>query len=176
MLCGKPHTLGTAITKKHIFCFQYFIFDRTKSVKRLRHDIMNTIKQKQTKKQTKKVSICSRHIKICLKNVVCMYYHSSFRYSAIAKRILFTIYLNYVLTQCWYVSSDCPLSGENNLQSEPCGFGARAKQRRVGVDGEGGGVTLGDSRNGRVSGQATCFPQPTASVLLKFRLTSFSMK
>lgn len=39
---------------------------------------------------------------------------------------------------CWYVRSDCLLGGENNLQSEPCGFRARAKPRRVGVDGGGG--------------------------------------
>lgn len=41
---------------------------------------------------------------------------------------------------------------------------------------EGSGVTLADSRIGPVLGQATCFFQPTASVLAEIKSTSFFIK
>lgn len=76
--------------------------------------------------------------------------------------------------RCWYVRrSDWYLSGRNNLQSEPGRFRAWAKQRRVGVErGEGGGVAQADSRISPVSGQATCFPQPSGYFLSDIKSTS----
>lgn len=62
--------------------------------------------------------------------------------------------------------SGCGLGeGKNNLKFEPCRFRARQAETGGCEKGEGGGVTLADSRICPVSGQATCFLQPTGSAL-----------
>lgn len=91
-------------------------------------------------------------------------------------------FMNYVLTQCPQDSVDMwgvtvSSVGENNLQSEPCGFRARAKQRRVGVDGGGRWGHTGWQQNRSCLRASHLLPSAHRFCpFYKIRLKSFSMK
>lgn len=66
--------------------------------------------------------------------------------------------------------------GEITCSLSPVASGPKPRRDGWVWMGEEGGVTLADSRMSPVSGQATCFPQPTGSVLSNIGLTGISMK